>query len=69
MPNGLLPDQVASVTRVLDAERWMMAEERTAELIACIKPNQPSEERRKAVALYVRQLIMKCFSCQVGLLA
>lgn len=69
MPNGLLPNQVASVTRVLDAERWMMAEERTAELIACIQPNQPSEERRKAVALHVQQLIMKCFSCQVGLLA
>lgn len=68
-PNGLLPNQVASVTRVLDAERWMMAEERTAELIACIQPNQPSEERRKAVALYVKRLIMKCFSCQVGLLA
>nr|CAD1837897.1 unnamed protein product [Ananas comosus var. bracteatus] len=64
-PNGLLPNQVASVTRVLDAERWMMAEERTAELIACIQPNQPSEERRKAVALYVKRLIMKCFSCQV----
>ncbi|XP_020244243.1 uncharacterized protein LOC109822456 isoform X1 [Asparagus officinalis] len=65
MPNGLLPSEVGSVTRVLDAERWTMAEERTAELIACIQPNQPSEERRNAVANYVQRLITKCFSCQV----
>ncbi|XP_058111967.1 uncharacterized protein LOC131255288 isoform X2 [Magnolia sinica] len=65
LPNGLLPNEVAGVTRVLDAERWSKAEERTAELIACIQPNQPSEERRNAVAYYVQHLIMKCFSCQV----
>ncbi|KAG9449282.1 hypothetical protein H6P81_009247 [Aristolochia fimbriata] len=65
LPNGLLPNEAAGVTRVLDAERWSKAEERTAELIACIQPNQPSEERRNAVADYVQRLIMKCFSCQV----
>ncbi|GMH00427.1 hypothetical protein Nepgr_002266 [Nepenthes gracilis] len=65
LPNGLLPSESASVIRVLDAERWSMAEGRTAELIARIQPNQPSEERRNAVADYVQQLIMKCFSCQV----
>ncbi|KAK3026460.1 hypothetical protein RJ639_041870 [Escallonia herrerae] len=64
-PNGLLPNEAASVTRVLDQERWSIAEERTAELIGCIKPNQPSEERRNAVACYVQQLIARCFSCQV----
>ncbi|XP_049931820.1 uncharacterized protein LOC116248290 isoform X2 [Nymphaea colorata] len=65
LPNGLLPNVAARVTRKLNSERWLKAEERTAELIACIQPNQPSEERRNAVANYVQQLIMKCFSCQV----
>ncbi|OVA01945.1 Nucleotidyl transferase domain [Macleaya cordata] len=65
LPNGLLPNEAASVTRPLEPERWMKAEERTAELIACIQPNQPSEELRNAVADYVQRLIMKCFSCQV----
>lgn len=65
LPNGLLPNEVGSVTRVLEAERWAIAEERTAELIACIQPNQPSEERRNAVANYVQRLVTKCFSCQV----
>ncbi|KAJ8440668.1 hypothetical protein Cgig2_031085 [Carnegiea gigantea] len=65
LPNGLLPNESASVIRVLDAERWSKAEERTAELIACIQPNQPSEERRNAVADYVQRLLEKCFPCQV----
>ncbi|XP_058068386.1 uncharacterized protein LOC131217465 isoform X2 [Magnolia sinica] len=65
LPNGLLPYEAASVTQALDVERWSKAEERTAELIACIQPNQPSEERRNAVADYVQRLITKCFSCQV----
>ncbi|KAL7254236.1 hypothetical protein ACSBR1_008604 [Camellia fascicularis] len=63
-PNGLLPNEEASVTRFLDPDRWLMAEERTAELIACIQPNQLSEERRNAVASYVQRLITRCFSCQ-----
>ncbi|GLT79760.1 hypothetical protein SLA2020_512370 [Shorea laevis] len=41
------------------------AEERTAELIACIEPNSPSEERRNAVADYVQRLIEKCLPCKV----
>ncbi|XP_073115888.1 uncharacterized protein [Elaeis guineensis] len=65
LPNGLLPNELASVTQVLDAERWSKAEERTAELIDCIQPNRLSEERRNAVANYVQRLITKCFSCQV----
>ncbi|KAI3907249.1 hypothetical protein MKW92_005134 [Papaver armeniacum] len=64
-PNGLLPNEAAFVTRPLEHERWMKAEERTAELIACIQPNQPSEELRNAVADYVQRLIMRCFTCQV----
>lgn len=64
-PNGLLPNEAASVTRALDHERWSLAEERTSQLIDCIQPNPPSEERRKAVANYVQSLIMKCFSCKV----
>ncbi|KAL9334693.1 hypothetical protein Peur_071874 [Populus x canadensis] len=64
-PNGLLPNEANSVTRALELERWAIAEERTAELIACIQPNQPSEERRTAVLGYVQRLIMKCFPCQV----
>lgn len=64
-PNGLLPNEAASVTRALDQERLSLAEERTKQLIACIQPNQPSEERREAVASYVKSLIMKCFSCKV----
>ncbi|XP_011001863.1 PREDICTED: uncharacterized protein LOC105109004 isoform X2 [Populus euphratica] len=64
-PNGLLPNEANSVTRALELERWAVAEERTAELIACIQPNQPSEERRTAVLGYVQRLIMKCFPCQV----
>ncbi|KAG5229613.1 nucleotidyltransferase [Salix suchowensis] len=64
-PNGLLPNEVASVTQALEPERWATAEERTTELIACIQPNQPSEERRNAVLCYVQRLIMNCFPCQV----
>ncbi|XP_024012741.1 uncharacterized protein LOC18019807 isoform X2 [Eutrema salsugineum] len=64
-PNGLLPGKAASVTRPLDAERWAKAEDRTAKLIACIQPNPPSEDRRNAVARYVRRLIMECFPRQV----
>ncbi|CAH8335986.1 unnamed protein product, partial [Eruca vesicaria subsp. sativa] len=60
-PNGLLPGKAASVTRHLDAERWSKAEDVTAKLIACIQPNPPSENRRNAVARYVRRLIMECF--------
>ncbi|KAL9245414.1 hypothetical protein vseg_019072 [Gypsophila vaccaria] len=63
--NGLLGNESSSVIRVLDRERWAKAEERTAELIACIQPNQPSEDRRGAVADYVQRLIKKCFPCQV----
>ncbi|KAF3494951.1 hypothetical protein DY000_02056836 [Brassica cretica] len=59
-PNGLLAGKAASVTRPLDAERWAKAEDRTAKLIACIQPNPPSEDRRNAVARYVRRLIMEC---------
>ncbi|MCL7038504.1 hypothetical protein MKW94_016444 [Papaver nudicaule] len=64
-PNGLLPNEAAFVTRPLERERWMKAEDRTAELIACIQPNHPSEDLRNAVADYVQRLIMKCFTCQV----
>ncbi|KAG8391933.1 hypothetical protein BUALT_Bualt01G0238400 [Buddleja alternifolia] len=64
LPNGLLPG-AGPVMQALDADRWLKAEERTAELIACIQPNRPSEDRRNAVADYVQQLIMKCFPCQV----
>ncbi|XP_023004913.1 uncharacterized protein LOC111498083 isoform X1 [Cucurbita maxima] len=65
LPNGLLPDEAATVMRVLDSDRWSKAEARTAELIACIQPNPPAEDRRNAVADYVQRLIMKCFPCQV----
>ncbi|XP_062091423.1 uncharacterized protein LOC133797517 isoform X2 [Humulus lupulus] len=65
LPNGLLPNEAASVMRVLDSERWLKAEEKTEELIACIQPNPPSEKRRHAVADYVQRLITKCFPCQV----
>ncbi|KAH6786100.1 hypothetical protein C2S51_038555 [Perilla frutescens var. frutescens] len=64
LPNGLLAG-AGPVMRALNTERWMKAEKRTAELIACIQPNQLSEERRNAVADYVQRLIMKCFPCQV----
>ncbi|KAJ8478649.1 hypothetical protein OPV22_022376 [Ensete ventricosum] len=64
-PNGLLPEETAKVTQVLDADRWFKAEEQTAELIARIQPNQSSEERRNSVANYVQRLITKCLSCRV----
>ncbi|KAF9671156.1 hypothetical protein SADUNF_Sadunf12G0018200 [Salix dunnii] len=64
-PNGLLPNEATSVTQKLDPVRWSIAEERTAELISCIQPNQPSEERRTAVLGYVQRLIMKFLPCQV----
>ncbi|KAJ9563391.1 hypothetical protein OSB04_008551 [Centaurea solstitialis] len=60
LPNGLMPN-AGPLLESLDSVRWLKAEERTAELIACIQPNQPSEERRNAVADYVQRLIMKCF--------
>ncbi|KAM0883948.1 hypothetical protein ACQ4PT_031311 [Festuca glaucescens] len=65
VPNGLLPNASAGVTRRLDPERWAVAESRTAELIACIQPNASSEGRRLAVYNYVQRLIMNCLSCQV----
>ncbi|EOX95734.1 Poly(A) RNA polymerase cid14, putative [Theobroma cacao] len=65
LPNGLLPNETASVIQILDSERWMKAEERTADLIARIQPNAPSEKRRKDVAEYVQGLICQCFPCQV----
>lgn len=68
LPNGLLPNEAASVIQVLDSERWSKAEQRTAELIACIQPNSPSEQRRNAVAEYVQKLITKCFPCQVSVM-
>lgn len=64
LPNGLLPG-AGPVLGALDTERWMKAAERTAELIAHIQPNPPSEERRKMVSDYVQRLIKKCFFCQV----
>lgn len=63
-PNGLLPD-AGPLIQVLEPDRWLKAEERTAELIARIQPNPPSEERRNAVADYVQRLIKKCLPCQV----
>lgn len=65
-PNGLLPEETAKVTQVLDADRWFNAEEQTAELIARIQPNQSSEEQRNAVANYVQRLITECLSCRVS---
>lgn len=64
LPNGLLPG-AGPVLQPVDAERWLRAEERTAQLISCIQPNQLSEEQRNAVADYVQRLITKCFPCQV----
>lgn len=64
LPNGLLSG-TGLVMRSLETDRWLKAEDRTSELIACIQPNPPSEERRNAVADYVQRLIMKCFPCQV----
>ncbi|XP_061360129.1 uncharacterized protein LOC133304161 [Gastrolobium bilobum] len=65
MPNGLLPNEATSANLVLDQGRWSLAEERSAQLIEHIQPNQPSEEHRNAVSSYVQRLIMKCFSCEV----
>ncbi|KAE8676876.1 hypothetical protein F3Y22_tig00111582pilonHSYRG01455 [Hibiscus syriacus] len=66
LPNGgLSPNEAGSMDMIFDSERWTMAEERTAELIACIQPNAVSEGRRNAVANYVQRLISKCFPCQV----
>ncbi|CAA2960863.1 Hypothetical predicted protein [Olea europaea subsp. europaea] len=64
LPNGLLPG-AGQVMRALETDRWLKAEDRTAELITCIQPNPLSEDRRNAVADYVQRLIMKCFPCQV----
>lgn len=61
LPNG-------DLIKSLDSVRWLKAEERTAELIACIQPNQASEEQRNAVAGYIQRLIINCFPCQVILL-
>ncbi|KAI9180015.1 hypothetical protein LWI28_000275 [Acer negundo] len=63
--NGLMANEASSVIRVLDRHRWLKAEERTADLISCIKPNPFSEKRRNDVAYYVQRLITKCFPCRV----
>ncbi|GER46363.1 nucleotidyltransferase [Striga asiatica] len=65
LPNGLVPGSGPVLEDHLDSERWSRAEDKITELIACIQPNQVSEERRNAVADYVQRLIMKCFPCQV----
>ncbi|XP_047083853.1 uncharacterized protein LOC124694978 [Lolium rigidum] len=65
VPNGLLPNASAAVTRRLDPERWAVAESRTAELIARIQPNAYSQGRRHAVYNYVQRIIRNCLSCQV----
>ncbi|XP_074331474.1 uncharacterized protein LOC141668476 isoform X2 [Apium graveolens] len=63
-PNGMLPN-AGPLIHLLESDRWLKAEDRTADLISRIQPNQPSEQRRNAVADYVQRLIMKCFPCQV----
>ncbi|WOL01704.1 hypothetical protein Cni_G10421 [Canna indica] len=65
LPNGLLPKEKGKATQVLDADRWLKAEEQTAELITQIQPNPSSEDRRNAVANYVKRLITNCLSCRV----
>ncbi|KAL8167650.1 hypothetical protein V2J09_009149 [Rumex salicifolius] len=63
--NGLIPNKTASLTRVLDMERWTIAEQRTAELIARIQPDQPSWKTRNAIASYVQRLITESIPCVV----
>ncbi|CAM8901899.1 unnamed protein product [Rhodiola kirilowii] len=65
VPNGLLPNDEGPLIRMLDPDRWLKAERRTAELIRCIQPNRLSEERREAVTKYVVNLVTKCFPCKV----
>ncbi|XP_051182620.1 uncharacterized protein [Lolium perenne] len=65
VPNGLLPNASAGVTRRLDPDRWAVAESRAAELIARIQPNAYSQGRRHAVYNYVQRIIRNCLSCQV----
>lgn len=67
-PTGLLPEREDCVGRVFDPERLPEAEERIAELIAGIQPNERTWKRRKDIADYVQSLIGKCFSCQVQFL-
>ncbi|KAH0466781.1 hypothetical protein IEQ34_004019 [Dendrobium chrysotoxum] len=67
--NGILPNETSHVTRALDAERWSKVEGRDDEQIACIQPNQQSEECWNAVSNYVQTLIKKCFSCEVAMLS
>ncbi|KAI3739451.1 hypothetical protein L2E82_29855 [Cichorium intybus] len=64
LPNGLVT-RPRPLIDSLNSDRWLKAEERTTELIACIQPNQASEERRNAVADYVQKHITNSFTCQV----
>lgn len=48
-----------------DDDWWIRAERQTAELISSIQPIRFSEERRKAIANFVEQLIKGCFDCSV----
>ncbi|KAL8142482.1 hypothetical protein V2J09_015514 [Rumex salicifolius] len=63
--SGLLPNREASVTRKLDLDRWTIAEEQTAELIAHIQPDNRSWDHRNAIALFVQRLICQSISCVV----
>lgn len=65
MPTGLLPDREICVGRVIDSERWLEAEERVAEIIDGIQPNEGSGKRMKDIADYIQSLISNCFPCQV----
>ncbi|PKU72128.1 uncharacterized protein LOC110099415 isoform X1 [Dendrobium catenatum] len=68
LPTGLLPDRETCVGRAIDYKGWSEAEERVAELISRIQPNEGSRKRRQDIADYIQSLVGKCFSCQVYIL-
>ncbi|KAI0511346.1 hypothetical protein KFK09_011975 [Dendrobium nobile] len=68
LPTGLLPGRETCVGRAIDYKGWSEAEERVAELISRIQPNEGSRKRRQDIADYIQSLVGKCFSCQVYIL-
>ncbi|PON79022.1 PAP/25A-associated [Parasponia andersonii] len=56
----LIPDPLS-----IDAELWLMAEQRTQEILCIIQPNIVSDKRRKEISNYVRKLIKGYFGTEV----
>lgn len=50
---------------LMDAELWLMAEQRTQEILCTVQPNIMCDKRRNEVINYLRSLIIGYFGTEV----